>query len=329
VARELGGPEDPGKATATGRTHQAPRRRRRLVIGCGAVALALLAGTLGGACALLASYDRGVQRMSAVFPPEAGRPAPSPEGENWLLVVSDPRAGADVAATDAATDTAPSPHDSGAWRADSIMLVHLPDAGAHLKVISLPPGSWVPVPGSGFARIDSALATGGPRSLVESVEQLMLVRVDHFAILDMPALRAAVDTLGGVDVRGRHMDGRAVLRYVRKGRICLRECGPQAKIVRQRALLGAVRAALTDSALLFDPLRLHRAILSVAGSLRVDDSVELRELAGALVRARSGTVVLRPAPGRTASREGEPVILLDVLRTRELWHTEPEGRAAA
>ncbi|MBM7859166.1 LCP family protein [Lentzea nigeriaca] len=94
----------------------------------------------------------------------------------------------------ASTDSAPF---SG--RSDVIMLVRLSPGLDAATVVSIPPGSWVAVPGHGMARMGAVSALGGPALMVRTVETLTGVRVDHFAVTDPPGFRALTRAVGGID----------------------------------------------------------------------------------------------------------------------------------
>ena len=49
-------------------------------------------------------------------------------------------------------------------------------------------------------RINSALDAGGPALLVQTVERLSGVRVDHYIQIDLAGFKRMTDAIGGVDV---------------------------------------------------------------------------------------------------------------------------------
>src|SRR5919199_180245 len=125
-----------------------------------------------------------------------GRPGPAaPTGGGggtaapitFLLVGSDTRA--DVA-----------PGELPDARSDAIMIARFAGDREHAQVISIPRDSWVDIPGHGMDKINAAYALGGPTLLIQTVEQLTGVRIDHYAAIDFAGLTQVTDDLGGVDV---------------------------------------------------------------------------------------------------------------------------------
>lgn len=321
-----------------------PRRRRlrRAIIGCGLTGLVLSAGTAFAGYRLLGSYEQGITRIPSAFPPESRRyhapdlPPLGPasgdgkntkaraaqsrvvgaDGENWLLVGSDRRSPLLTTGTGAGAPT---------WlynlqRSDVLMLVHIPHGGSQIQVLSIPRDSWVPIPGEGRSKINSAFARGGSPLLIETVEQLMTTRIDHFAILDFLGFESAIDVLGGVDVHDRHLNGEEALSFVTNRATCRQWlCGDRGRIERQQTFLRALSAKVTGTGLLLNPLRLDALIRSLTKSVSVDASVSVRRLAGTLAHVNSGDVRFRTAPSTPDWRGLESVLLLDVPKTRQLW----------
>ncbi len=321
-----------------------PRRRRlrRAIIGCGLTGLVLSAGTAFAGYRLLNSYDQDITRIPSAFPPESRRyhapdlPPVGPtsgdgknrktrpaqnrvvgaDGENWLLVGSDRRSPLLTTGTGAGAPT---------WlynlqRSDVLMLVHIPSGGSQIQVLSIPRDAWVPIPGKGRSKINSAFAHGGSPLLIETVEQLMMTRIDHFAILDFLGFESAIDALGGVDLHDRHLNGQEALSFVRNREKCRQWlCGDRGRIERQQAFLRALRAKVTDTGLLLNPVRLNALVRSLTRSVSVDASVSIRQLAGTMAHMDSGDVRFTTAPSTPAWRGPESVLLLDIPETRQLW----------
>ena len=84
--------------------------------------------------------------------------------------------------------------------ADSLHLVVL-DASKHRGlVIGIPRDSFVPIPGHGTSKINSAMSSGGPPLLVRTVEQLTGIHVDYLALTSFDGLTDLVNRVGGVTV---------------------------------------------------------------------------------------------------------------------------------
>ncbi|WP_166436060.1 LCP family protein [Cellulomonas shaoxiangyii] len=84
-------------------------------------------------------------------------------------------------------------------RTDTILLLHVPESGP-TALISLPRDTYVEVPGHGGAKLNSAFALGGAPLLVQTVEGLTGLTVDHYAEIGMGGVAHVVDAVGGVNL---------------------------------------------------------------------------------------------------------------------------------
>lgn len=104
-------------------------------------------------------------------------------------------------------------------RADVVMvLIRDRDADGPAAIMSIPRDLWVDdVCGDGSWRVNETLEgcddMNGPTTLVETVEDLIGVPVDHFAMVDLAGFQGAVDAVGGYEICVRHpvRDARANL----------------------------------------------------------------------------------------------------------------------
>ncbi|WP_369218069.1 LCP family protein, partial [Streptomyces flavofungini] len=156
--------------------------------------------TLLALTVVVAAYGTGLYfwagsriRTTPAFADYAGRPEPG-KGTTWLLVGSDSRA-----ALTPEQRKALHVGDEQVLNTDTIMLLHYGEHGPRL--VSLPRDSYVPIPGHGKGKINSAYATGGAPLLTRTVERATGVRVDHYAEVDFLGFVGIVDALGGVPVR--------------------------------------------------------------------------------------------------------------------------------
>ena len=88
-------------------------------------------------------------------------------------------------------------------RADSIHLVGANPATGQATIVGIPRDSWVPIPGHGVGKINSALVFGGPDLLSDTVHQLTGLPVQLYVVTGFVGMAAMVDAVGGVDV---HVD---------------------------------------------------------------------------------------------------------------------------
>ena len=78
------------------------------------------------------------------------------------------------------------------------MLLHT-GAGPNL-LMSIPRDSIVDIPGHGTTKINAAFAYGGPKLLVQTVEDATGIRVDHYVEIGFGGFVNAVDAVGGVEI---------------------------------------------------------------------------------------------------------------------------------
>ncbi|MFF9909582.1 LCP family protein [Streptomyces sp. NPDC013457] len=269
-------------------------------------------------------YTGKVDRIAGAFPthvPPAQQPAPSKGGQTFLLVGVDSRSDLPTTGRDA---KAPS-WRYGAQRSDTMMLVHLPADHSNAYVVSLPRDSWVDIPGHGTAKLNAAFSWGGPPLLIDTVQRLTDVRVDHLAIIDWEGFKELTDAVGGVDLRVdgtvRHMNGTEALVYVRERKNLPR--GDFDRTHRQQNFLRAVLTRTMTTRNLTNPVRAAELLDTLTASVSVDDRLsdaDLRELLWDNRSVRPGDMVFMNAPvARTDTVKGQSVVLLDRAKSEALW----------
>ena len=90
-------------------------------------------------------------------------------------------------------------------RSDAIMLVRVDPARQRLTLLSLPRDLWVPIPGVGEGKINSAYFIGeqvgqGAALARETIGSVLGIAIDHVVVMDFKGFRSIVDVLGGVPV---------------------------------------------------------------------------------------------------------------------------------
>lgn len=327
----------------------ARRRRSRRPLAVVAVLLVTVAALVGVALfGLQASLDRNIERFGDPFAaipersrPEPAQPAPDAPAvgdvQTILLVGSDSR----ISAGD------PTQWQAGAQRTDAIMLARVPADRTGAYVVSIPRDSWVEVPGHGMNKVNAAFSFGGPALMVQTVEQLTGVRVDHVAVVDFTGFRAMTDALGGVDITvaadtadgrsrftaGTHrMDGETALDYVRQRKGL--PGGDLDRVKRQQNWIRAVMSEALSRGIVQDPLELNAFLRAVTSSLAVDDgwtTGAMRDLAFDLRGVRSKDVEFMTAPvaGLGRSEDGQSIVRLDADAGEALWQAFRQDDLAA
>ena len=224
---------------------------------------------------------------------------PSSSGTNWLIVGSDSRAG-----LTAATEEQLATGEADGNRTDTMMLVHVGGFGGETSLISLPRDSYLPIPGHGSGRLNSAYSIGGPKLLVQTVEQAAKVEIDHYAEIGFEGFAGMVDAIGGVEMcldqaiddpkagidlpsGCQELDGPQALGFVRT------RAFPNADLQRvqnQRKFLSALVSEASSPGTLLNPFAIVPFANAAIGTLTVDDSTHIWNLAslGFAMRSLSG-----------------------------------------
>lgn len=254
------------------------------------VVLGLLGGL--GAWMYVRSLDKNLARTDPFAELTGGRPAKTVSGTlNILLVGSDSRD------PDAPVDRASN------WRADTMIIMHIPSSQDRAYLVSIPRDLYVPIPaganeecGSGRrAKINAAFAFGGLPLAVRTVECFTDVRIDHVMAIDFAGFKEVTDALGGVDLtvereitsihkpyrkfkKGvNHMNGAEALDWVRQ-----RKQFPDGDFARMRHQQEFLRALLDKAAstgTLSSPTKLNAFLRSVTSAVTVDKDFSLVDMA--------------------------------------------------
>ena len=308
------------------------RTLRRVLISIGVLGLVLALAIGGGAWFVTQRWAGNIDRVSGVFTeldqgarPAAATPAESAPAEpvTFLLVGSDTRG-------DVVTGEDPD------GRSDAIMIARLSADRTGAQLISIPRDSWVDIPGHGRNKINASYAFGGPALLIQTVEQLTQVRIDHYMAIDFAGLIQVTDDLGGVDVvvaetteNGKHtfpagenhLDGEQVRWYLAQ-RYGL-PGGDFDRVKRQQQYLRAMFAKLFSSDTFTDPAKLDAAMLAVTSAVSIDDTLangDLVSLAYSMRGVRPENVQFFTAPVLGTGMEGPAsVVYLDGVTGERMW----------
>jgi LCP family protein required for cell wall assembly len=195
---------------------------------------------------------------------------------------------------------------NGPPRTDSMMLVSIDPVSKSVGILSIPRDLWVDIPG-GFDhnRINTAyflgesynLPGGGPALAMKTVENLLGVPIQYYAVIEFNAFEKMIDEIGGIDVlvterikisplgrlshwldaKAYHLDGPDALAYARARKT---EGGDFDRAQRQQQVALAVR----DSILNVDmvptlvakaPVLYQEVALGIHSNLTLDQMVSL------------------------------------------------------
>jgi len=259
------------------------KRRRRLVLKTLSVLLVIVLAWGGF---LVWDANTNIGRVSAL----SG--ASDTAGTTYLLAGSDSRA-----------DGAVQDGFEGSERADSIMLVNIA-ANGQAVALSIPRDTYAEIPGVGWDKINASYAYGGPQLLVETVEKLTGLTVDHFVQIGMGAVPDMVDAVGGVELCYDHdsndeysglnwtagchtVDGPTALQFSR-----MRYQDPEGDIgrtKRQRQVISKVVSEAASPATLINPARTLRVERAGSKSFTVDEDSSIMTVASLVMALRSAS----------------------------------------
>ncbi|WP_083837208.1 LCP family protein [Gordonia effusa] len=325
-------PPPPPRKPSTSDRPKPPRPKRKRRRHIGKIALSLVVLLLVGSVGLLFYYDGKLHRVAALTA-YAGRVADTP-GTNWLIVGTDSRADLSQAQRNRLATG-----DSDGSRTDTIMLVHKPPSGTTM-IISIPRDLYVPIPGQGSHKINSAFNFGGPHLLVQTVETLTGVHIDHFGEIGFGGFDTLVDAVGGVNMclnqalndpkaglrlkaGCQDLNGKQALGLVRT------RAFPNAdleRVVNQRKFLSALMSKATSPGVLLNPFALFPFINGAIDSLTVDENDHIWHLAGLAFALRSNPITTTvPTGGSEYTSDGDSLAVGD--NTKRFFEAIASGRA--
>lgn len=198
-------------------------------------------------------------------------------------------------------------------RSDVIQLVHISDDRSRIDIIHFPRDMYVDIPGKGKNKINAAYSYGGAPLLVQTLESILGLRIDHVAQIDFQGFADLTDTVGGVDLyvpqafdekgfgdwsKGwHHMNGEQALGFVRERHQLTQ--GDLDRGRNQQAWLKAVMTKSLSAGTLLNPVKLTGFINNMTQYTTVDESFDsstMRNLALGLRGIRSSDVHFRTAP---------------------------------
>ncbi len=312
-------------------------------------------GVSGAGYALVNHYDGNIDRLPGVFGGDGSRPAATERGaQNFLIVGSDSRGdleageGVQGKGDDFVTGQ----------RADTVILAHLYGGRSNqAQLVSFPRDSYVEIPShvntedgtivpAQMGKLNRSFYLGGPKLLIDTIENLSDVRIDHYLQIDFDGFKGMVDQLGGIDVclpkaakekdsgidlpAGRsHVQGDQALAFVRQRKKLPN--GDLDRIGRQQQFMGAVIRKVLSAGTLLNPLRLNGFLDVATSSLQVDEDLEVGDLRDLALRFRSfsaggvsfATVPVESINGTRKNADGfnESVVLLDDAKVEAFFQS--------
>jgi polyisoprenyl-teichoic acid--peptidoglycan teichoic acid transferase len=218
-------------------------------------------------------------------------------------------------------------------RADSIHLIGVDLRRRRATILGFPRDSWVRIPGHGTTKINSAMAIGGPKLMVRTIESITGIRIDFWLLTSFGGFKRMVDGIGGVPVyvpramhdrysganfsRGRHtLRGAAALAFARD-----RHDVPGGDLGRSANHGRLLMGALTKLRKVFtrDPGSLLKWIAIGYRNIRTDLSVKtLVQLGLTATRIPTNRVRNMVVPATTGTAGGQSVVFI-TGRARQVY----------
>jgi LCP family protein required for cell wall assembly len=254
------------------------RPRRVLAILAGLVALIVVA-----AVAVYFSVNSKLTKVDVLTPV-----AFTSAGTNWLITGSDSRAGL----TKKEENQLALGHDISGQRSDTILLLHAPANGTRPTLVSMPRDSYVPIPGHGYNKLNAAYALGGPKLLVQTVQNVTGLPINHYMGIGFGGLVSVVNDIGGVRVclpgpmkdpkaglnlkAGCHvLNGDQALGFVRTRNFGDSDLQREQD---QRVLIKGILSKMTSPGTLANPFAVIPAASGAASAITIDQGTGLTQL---------------------------------------------------
>jgi LCP family protein required for cell wall assembly len=316
-------------------------RRIALLAGIAVVVIAVIAGiSLYG---YAQGLDKDLKRTDAFSEITGDRPDKTVSGAlNILLVGSDSRD------PDAKEDQA------NAWRADTLIVMHIPADHKSAQLVSIPRDLWVNIPSSNSApcdsgsraKINASFAFGGIPRAVHTVECMTDVHIDNVMAIDFGGFKDVTDALGGVDLKVdqtitsihkphrvfkkgmMHMNGEQALDWVRQRKQFAR--GDFARMQHQQEFLKALMDKAASSGTLSNPAKLNSFLKAVTAAVTVDQDFSLSDMAVQFRNVRGSNLTFITSPNKGSGNvSGQSVVLSDREKAIALYKAVADDKMSA
>jgi LCP family protein required for cell wall assembly len=278
--------EAQGRLAARVATSRSARRRRLSLVICGVMSAVVLL-VAGGAWGLTGWINDTIKRV------DAGTSDAATTGPLNILVAGvDQRTGLTHH-----QEVMLHVGDDVSTNSDTLMLVHVSADRSRVEVVSIPRDSWVDIPGHGMSKINAAYGLGGPKLMVQTVENVTGLTINDYVEVNFLGFVKVIDALGGVNIclaqpvddsysglklsaGQHHVDGITALAYARDRHSFA--TSDLARIQDQQKLLSSALTSAIHSGLLANPVKLSSFISAAVSALTVDKNLNVSALADQL-----------------------------------------------
>jgi LCP family protein required for cell wall assembly len=253
---------------------------------------------------------------------------------------------------------------------DTIIVMRVPRNGGKASAISIPRDTYVPIPGYREDKINSAYGAvkyltaerlqaegvqdqqererksdeAGRRALVQVVQELTGMRIDHYAEINLYGFYLLTEVIGGVKVclkagtsdpnsganfaAGEQLvSGGDALSFVRQRNM---PGGDLGRIARQQVFMSQAMKQLLSAGTFTDPARLKGLLDAISKSVVVDEKLDLATLAAQAQGLASGNVEFATIPVTNIdarNERGQSVVTVD-REAVKAWVAQQIGETA-
>ena len=287
------------------------------------ISLLVIVGS-GLAWATFKDFTAHVPRGAPVPALRTGEVDPDGGDQDILLIGNDTRAGA----THAELKALHTGQDQGTVNADTMMVLHVPADGSAPTLVSFPRDSWVPIPGNGNGKINSAYPdaynaarthgrsersaeSAGILLTIKTIHALTGLHIDHYVQVSLLGFYRISEAIGGITVCLKHAQhdrysgidqpkGVSVIKGVQALAFVRQRHGlPQGdldRIKRQQYFLKAAFRKIASAGTLLNPFKLRNLLSAVENSLLVDPGLDLLALARQFETLTSSKITFTTIP---------------------------------
>ncbi|WP_420369540.1 LCP family protein [Curtobacterium sp. L1-20] len=294
-----------------------PPRHGRQKRGIGVVFPAV-AGVLTMALLLSGGYaayaygrlSNGITKIDAISGAKSnGKDDVDGKAQNILLVGDDHRP--DNATPEQMAELS-TQSDGGATNTDTMIVLHINEDGSRATMMSFPRDSYVDIPGVGKGKLNSAFYfgtlngggdTGGAKLLIQTIQNLSGLTIDHYVRVSLLGFYQVVKELGPVEVclnnavkdkdsgvdlpAGKStLDAKQALSFVRQRKGLPN--GDLDRNVRQQYFLSQEARKVLSAGTLLNPVKMGNILGAVGGSIQTD--TDLINLASQMRNLRPGNI---------------------------------------
>ena len=284
------------------------------------------------------------------------RPEKTSSAINYLLVGSDTREG--LTKEELKLLRVGSVATAAGKRSDTMLLVHISKSRDKAVLISIPRDTFALIPEhttkagkvipAVHSKINSSFNWGGAPLLIQTIENMTQLKIDHYVEVNFAGFARIVDSLGGIEVctkknindpkshlileAGVHtLDGIEALKYVRT-----REfdgMGDLGRMQRQQAFMSSVLHKATSAGVLLNPITMTSFINSALSAVTTDTGLknsDLITLAKQLKTLATSSVRTLTVPLSDLNYDSNGVtsaVLWDPVLAPQLWERLRQDQA--